>query len=74
MPKRWHACLRAHYGRLMLELCNGAKWEFQFETVHDLQIAYDCFSKRFNSITETEFTWNERKNRFQKSPRRPLDH
>ena len=56
----------------MFILLGGKKWEFEFEQLVDLQIAFASVGQVLGSAVETEIGWNDRKKRFDKTRRQPI--
>jgi hypothetical protein len=74
LPKRWYACLREHHGRLVFTLVDRTKWEFEFEELESLQVAFAGLGQALGPSAETEIEWNDRKARFERTRRQPLNN
>lgn len=62
----WLALLRRHYGRWMLTLGSGTKWQFHFEHISDMKTAADFLPGFLGERLVVKAKWNERRQRFEK--------
>ncbi len=68
LPKKWFLSLfRPHYGRLVLDLTNGERWEFHFELPEDLRTALASLGGPLGNKLTKKVAWDEERQRFTKT-------